>query len=127
MTTQYIAKLLATYPSIREIWLIGSRAEGSVKASSDWDYLAFGNQSILRALAKDGKSNQPDIDLLIVYDGDNFEKPWPDGDKQKRGSLTSWEWTPTSATTATYRATKARENDGFNVEVRTGRAVRVAP
>jgi Nucleotidyltransferase domain len=127
MTTTYVAALLRAYPSIKEVWLIGSRADGSAKPTSDWDYIILANQGVLAALSKTSTFNQPDIDLLVVFDGDNFRKPWADGQREKRGSLSGWEWRAISATAATYRATKAGEGEDFNVDVRIGRAIRVHP
>jgi hypothetical protein len=113
------------YPSIKQIWLIGSRADGSAKPSSDWDYIVMADQSALDALSVDSRFNDPAIDLLVVYDGDQFRKPWPDGSREKHGSLTGWNWKETSEGKATYRATKPRDDDDFNVSVMTGVATRV--
>lgn len=109
----------------REVWLFGSRANPSEKAPQDWDVLAFGNANLLKEFQ--ARQSVEGLDLLIVYDGDQFEAPWPrasDG-AIKRGSLTEWEWTRVDAGHATYRATKARSGEDFNVDVTTARAVRI--
>lgn len=40
-----------------------------------------------------------DLDLLIVYDGDNFKSPY----YEKSGSLIKWKWQKVSETLAYYR------------------------
>ena len=127
MTAAYIDAILAAYPSIREVWLIGSRATGSAKPSSDWDYIVFADQITLQSLTDDRRFNNPHMDLLVVYDGDSFRKPWLDGDREKHGSLSGWDWKQTSGGEAVYRATKPREDDDFNASITQGRAVRIHP
>jgi hypothetical protein len=61
--------------------------------------------------------NDPRVDLLVVYDGDNFRKPWPDGDREKHGSLSGWDWKQTSCGEAVYRATKPRDDDDFYASI----------
>lgn len=125
MTTEYLKELVASHPAIAEVWLIGSRADGSARPTSDWDYLVIADQGTLESLSAKPEFNALDVDLLVVYDGDNFRKPWPDGDREKHGSLSGWDWNQTSETEAHYRATKARSNDDFYSWVSEGRAVRV--
>ena len=50
------------------------------------------DQSTLDALSAAPRFNDPAVDLLVVYDGNQFRKPWSDGDRQKHGSLKCWEW-----------------------------------
>jgi hypothetical protein len=108
----YLMALTAQHPTIREIWLIGSRADGTSGPSSDWDFLVFGTAHTLRKLRSESAFDRADTDLLIVYDGDRFESPWPKGPMLKQGSLTSWKWTQTGDDTATYLATKPPLADG---------------
>ena len=124
MIHEHIGGLIQTYSDIKEIWLIGSRAEGNPRQNSDWDYLIFANHRVLRALRQKKYFNLPSTDLLIVYDGDRFEKPWREGTVRKGGSLTGWGWKRVSATEATYKAAKfSDDGDFFHV----GRAKRVWP
>lgn len=85
------------------------------------------DQSTLDALSAAPHLNNSTVDLLVVYDGDQFRKPWWDGDREKRGSLSWWEWQETSENHATYKATKPRDNDDFCSWISLGRAVRVYP
>jgi predicted nucleotidyltransferase len=122
VTAAYIERLVTKYPDIGEIWLMGSRANGTHRPDSDWDYFVFGNERILRSLARRRKFHQPDIDPLIVYDGNQFRKPWADGPRWKTGSLSAWQWNLVGHGEATYWATKPREGDDFYVDGKTARA-----
>lgn len=94
-----------TYPVIESVWLIGSRANNRETQNSDWDLLVFGNRYVIEELKNNSSFNYPDVDLLVVYDGDRFEAPWINEDKkkkQKKGSLTAWGWVLESPSSATY-------------------------
>jgi hypothetical protein len=124
MTDAYVDALVQAYPAIREVWLIGSRANGSAKPSSDWDYIAIADSATLKALSEDATFNSPEVDLLVVYDGDNFRKPWPDdGRDNKTGSLTGWDCQEISRTEASYLA--AKPCDSFYASVSRAIAKRV--
>ncbi|HYU13330.1 MAG TPA: nucleotidyltransferase domain-containing protein [Stellaceae bacterium] len=127
MTDTYVSALVATYPEISEVWLIGSRAEGNARTDSDWDYIVFGNQQILNSLRQRKQFNAPEVDLLVVHDGNRFTKPWRDGTRIKAGSLADWHWRRTSPTEATYRATKFRDETDFDRNISEGRGLRVWP
>lgn len=125
----YIEQLVAAYPNITNIWLLGSRANNTSHVDSDWDLLVFGSQDIFKSLQNDSRFNLNSVDLLVVYNGMDFEKPW--GEKTKSGSLPGWDWKELNSNNATYRATKPiySENgeEEFNVKVLQCRAVRVYP
>ena len=42
------------------------------------------------------------IDLLIVYNGENWKEPWPSEDTPKQGSLSEMTWNLTTDKEATY-------------------------
>jgi len=127
MTTDYVQALAKAYPEITAIWLIGSRADGSNLPMSDWDYIAIAGELTLSALSEDISFNNPAIDLFIVYDGDQFQKPWANGNRVKKGSLSNWKWQQTSVLEATYRATKARKGGDIFPPATQGHARRVFP
>lgn len=128
---EYLAKLVAAYPSIREVWLFGSRANGSDKAESDWDYMAFADEATYAALQRDLRFHCDGIDLMIVRDGSQFAKPWTDDGRPKGGTLAKepggFYWERLSSAEATYRATKAPDAEGLNVRIIEQRALRVYP
>jgi hypothetical protein len=106
MSNEYVTALVSACPCIRQVWLMGSRANGTARPNSDWDYLIFGDDTILNALRTDRKLHRPDVDLLVVYDADNFVEPWGTEEREKRGSLSGWQWHYLSEHEAEYRATK---------------------
>ena len=125
MTTEYLRMLIAAAPSIREVWLIGSRADHTARPNSDWDYLVFGTRLTLQALQSTPALKRQDVDVLVVYDGDAFEEPWGTDDHLKRGALSRWEWAMLGPERAMYRGTKPRDSDGFYVKVAVRQARRV--
>ena len=132
MTERYIKELVAAYPSIREVWLYGSRANDNARPDSDWDYMAFADDDTLSDLSRDTRFHVEGIDLMIVTDGVSFAKPWLEDGRQKTGTLTTDDGEGglasrvVSTGEARYRGTKP---DGrFNVKVLTNqRAVRIYP
>lgn len=100
----YIERLCAKYQDISSVWLLGSRANGSATATSDWDLMAFGNATVLDHLRGDVEFHIDGVDLLVV-DGATgaFEKPWG---RAKEGSLKGWHWRQLSELEAEYLATK---------------------
>ncbi len=128
--SEYISDLVAAYPSIREVWLFGSRANGSARPESDWDYMAFADEATLTALGGDPRFHRAGIDLKIVIDGTRFFAPWP-GLSRSDNSLAKvdggWHWERLSPTQATYRATKPPEAEGSEVRVFKQCALRVYP
>jgi hypothetical protein len=127
VTATYVEALTRAYPTIKEIWLIGSRANDEASETSDWDYIAFADQKTLGALSDNPNFNDPTVDLFVVYDGNNFCKPWLGENREKKGSLTAWEWHRVNDTEARYKATKARDDDDFSSWIKTAKAKRVFP
>ena len=135
MTMNYVRRLVAKYPAIREVWLFGSRANEAARPDSDWDYLAFADDDTLSDLSRDTDLDRSDIDLMVVTDGVHFAKPWVDASGQKTGTLADdissggLAWKLLSPTTAEYRCLKSDPADmtGFRSVIRTLRGKRVHP
>ena len=107
-----------------EIWLIGSRANGTAKETSDWDFVVFGGREVLAALQREARVAS--LDLLVVVDDDTYIGPWPrveDGEP-KTGNWKLWKWQKLSEDQATYEATKWADEDDYP-DISTKRAVRV--
>lgn len=113
----YIIALTTKYPSIMSIWLYGSRANNRFHDRSDWDLFVFADKNVLISLKSDLSFYNDKIDLCIVYNGDDWEKPYPevvDGDETiKRSSLTEFEWKFTSNREATYKEKKYGDIDNW--------------
>jgi hypothetical protein len=102
---EYIGQLSRYDSDIYEVWLIGSRANGTASDSSDWDLLVFGGVDSLDRLRRHGNTlARENIDVLVVFGDDLFEKPW--GDKKKSGSLLTWNWQRVSDNKAIYTQAK---------------------
>jgi hypothetical protein len=104
---KFVQGLCAICPDIQSIWLIGSRANGTETETSDWDFIAFGNETVLKNLATHPGFHRPNVDFFVVTDGDKFQAPW--GDLNKGGYLSEWNWKETSCTTAKYTQAKSVE------------------
>ncbi len=97
-------ELISEFEEIREIWILGSRANSCAHEDSDWDILVFANSRVLTQLQQKEEFKQSskdlNIDLLILYDKDHFEAPWTSWDcgrtKQriKKGTLSEWNFKP---------------------------------
>jgi hypothetical protein len=108
----------------REVWLIGSRANPTEKPPNDWDVIALGDNALLNDLR--ARPPVQGLDLLIVFDGDNFESPWRRLDGNTNGgSLSGWRWHKASEAEATYVGTKARDGDDFRVDSSQKKAIRI--
>lgn len=111
---KYLQHLTEKYPQIKSIWILGSRANNNFTDDSDWDFWVFSNRKIFdllkenRLLKQESKSKK--IDTLVVYNGEDFEEPWPDmkngKSTAKQGLLSEWKWKKTSNLTADYKGTK---------------------
>ena len=120
--SSYISDVVTDYPCIKSIWLIGSRANDTGLETSDWDLLIFADQKILKNISKNIKYNLQEVDLLIVYDGNNFQEPWlRENGKHgyKKGNLKSWNWKISDNYNATYESdiscidAKETDEEGF--------------
>ena len=122
----YISGLTQDYPGISEVWLFGSRSNGTARPDSDWDLFAFANHEIFQKLQGDPSRRRPDIDLLVVLDGNEFRGPWDNN--PKRGWLTEWEWKKLSAAEASY-TTPSRNSAGgeWNRPLQLFKASRIWP
>ena len=125
----YISQLVEAHSGVLEIWLFGSRANGTSHDDSDWDLMVFGSESVRQDLQKDIRFIDPMFDVLVVYDGNQFAGIQTQN--QKSGSLAGWQWTRDSAESATYYATKAVFNEHgeeeFNRAHKCCRAMRIYP
>ncbi len=90
----YINELTDKYSEIESVWLFGSRANASYSEESDWDLFIFANGRVLDSLKTDTELRRENIDLLVVFNGNDFKAPWQkSGEKHlplKYGSLTGW-------------------------------------
>ena len=123
---QFLKQLGAVSPGLSSVWLVGSRANGTARPTSDWDFLAFGSEETLTFLQSATALHRQETDFLVVTNGEDFQAAW--GEPQKTGSLSEWQWSQLTATDAEYMQSKWVEHeDGSGVKVSQSRATRVWP
>jgi predicted nucleotidyltransferase len=103
--TTYIRELVAIFPSIKEVWLFGSRANNTIHPKSDWDFLVFADEAILKELKEHTEYQKDNVDLAIVYNGDDIVFVLKNG-KHESGDFKFWEWQRMSETEAKYTGVK---------------------
>lgn len=100
---KYIHDLKRKFPCITSIWLVGSRANGTARADSDWDFLVFSSSPIYEDIQNNPMFHREDVDLLLVGEDGKLSKPFGE---PKGGSLTSWKWNPVSDVLSHYEGCK---------------------
>ena len=127
VVSAYLERLVLAFPAITAIWLFGSRANGTFRPDSDWDFLVFADRLTLDALRAGTTYHWPEVDIFIVYDGIRFENPWPE-DGSKRGCLCNarsphtgtyvesycWLQRSTEPNYATYKSTRDPNHGRLN-------------
>jgi len=122
----YIKNITTRHPAIKSIWLVGSRANPGNSPPNDWDFIAFATREVLLTLRSSNCFMRPDIDLLVVTDGDSFESPWPLADHPNRfkggrlhnyvdhsgTEVITWEWKPLSDSETEARYTAPGDRNG---------------
>lgn len=126
MSREYRDELIKSFPCITQIWLFGSRANGTARPDSDWDHLIRADDDrLLHALCQSRDFNRPEVDVFVVV-GTRAMRPWPAEDGQLRvldlsdapGCL-NWHETGTEAT---YIETKPRPGNAGAVDIRERKA-----
>lgn len=133
VTDQYLDRLMRAHPGIAEVWLFGSRADGKLRADSDWDYMVFLNdQREFNEICQDRELNRPEVDLFVVI-GSRAIRPWPARYGQNKvllldASPEGMHWT-SHGVTATYqsREEQSRGSPSFETILCTRLARRVRP
>ena len=110
----FITDLVKCSQNIKEIWLIGSRANGKEEIDSDWDLLVFVVDDGKTLHTIKGKANLKEkalnrtgpIDLFINSANNIFVNPW----RKAKLHLTEMNWQVWSPeTSAEYDGEKGKE------------------
>ena len=99
----YVRDLKSEFPSITDVWLFGSRANGTTRDDSDWDFLVFSTSPIYEKIKNNAVFHRDDVDLLLVGKDGEFSKPFG---QPKGGSLKRWKWNQVSVDLARYEGCK---------------------
>src|SRR5574340_1218156 len=94
----YAARLVAYCLDIRSVWLI------------EHGLLLFADERTLERLRKADDLRRPDIEVLVVTDGDCFENVW--GPCKLSGSLARWAWQQVSREEAYYDESRWADASG---------------
>jgi hypothetical protein len=90
-------------PGIEQVWLLRHRSE-----PPEWDLLAFADRRSLETLRGQGLGRRPDLQLLVVVDGEHFEPAWG---RSEAGSLRDIDWRIENAETATFAGADGPDGD----------------
>jgi hypothetical protein len=115
--SSYLSDVLHRCLDMRAVWSIGHNEED--RDPSSRALLAFADRPTLEILRKSDSLHRPEVELLVVLDGDRFENAW--GRQRLSGSLARWAWRPVTPDLAYYDESRwaARSaNPGSVVRVR---------
>jgi predicted nucleotidyltransferase len=88
---RFLSDFITAFHEVSEVWLLGSRADGTGDPGSDWDLLVFADD---RLAAESGKVSASFNDArfpLFIAHGDDFIRPWPRKDGLlERGLFSQW-------------------------------------
>ena len=104
----FVSHVLLHSLEIRAVWSVGHADAAAVPGRCE--LLVFADRPTLHRLRKSARPHRPDIDLLVVVDGDQFENAW--GEHRVSGSLARWAWRQVSPELAYYDESKWAKRGG---------------
>jgi hypothetical protein len=113
----FLSRVLVSCLEIRAVW--SSADAGSSLAGASHQLIVFADRPTLLSLRKSGELHRADVELLVVFDGDQFENAW--GAQRLSGSLSRWAWRQVSDELAYFDESKwadAEADPGTVVRVR---------
>jgi len=113
----FLSRVLVSCIDIRAVWSSGEA--GSRFPAASHQLIVFADRQTLLSLRKCGELHRADVELLVVFDGDQFENAW--GPQRLSGSLSRWAWRQVSDELAYYDESKwaqPRGDPGAVVRVR---------
>ena len=84
----FLSRVLVSCLDIRAVWSSADAASGPAAASHQ--LILFADRPTLASLRRSGELHRADVELLVVFDGDQFENAW--GPRRLSGSLSRWAW-----------------------------------
>ena len=84
----FLSRVLVSSLEIRAVWSSTDAAPGLAAASHQ--LILFADKPTLLSLRRSGELHRADVELLVVFDGDQFENAW--GPQRLSGSLSRWAW-----------------------------------
>jgi hypothetical protein len=90
----FVRTVLSSCLDIGPVWSIGHQPGQDENLCGGLQLLAFGNAAVLERLRRSDRLHRPDIEFLVVVDGDRFVAAW--GEALWSGSLSRWAWRQTA-------------------------------
>jgi hypothetical protein len=116
----FTRRVLAACLDIRAVWWIDHAAAAPSPDAARQRLLAFADASVLRRLRMRDELHVPDIEVLVVVDGDAFDSAW--GPSAFSGSLARWAWRQATPSEAYYDESRwAQSGDGSRAVERVRR------
>ena len=85
--SKFLSRVLVSCMEIRAVW--SSADAGSLLVPASHQLIVFADKPTLLSLRKSGELHRADVELLVVFDGDQFENAWG---QRLSGSLSRWSW-----------------------------------
>jgi len=86
--SQFLSRVLVSCLEIRAVW--SSADAGSCLTAASHQLIVFADKPTLLSLRRSDQLHRADVELLVVFDGDQFENAW--GAPRLSGSLSRWAW-----------------------------------
>ena len=115
--SKFLSRVLVSCMEIRAVW--SSADAGSGLASASHQLIVFADKATLLSLRRSDQLHRADVELLVVFDGDQFESAW--GPQRLSGALSRWSWRQVSDELAYFDESKwshPERNAGTVVRVR---------
>jgi hypothetical protein len=95
LAVQNVLNQIKLIENASSIWFIGSRANGSYRVSSDWDFICFMSESVTERSARSAIVDIIQVDCLGEYllEGQTLDR---------KGMFSSWKWHDLKNDKATY-------------------------
>ena len=107
--TAFLPRILLCCPDIQAVWSVGhENSQG--EAQSGRELLVFADRITLHTLRRADSLHRCGLQVLVVFDGDQFENAW--GPHRVCGSLVRWAWHPAAYDVAYYDESRWAEPEG---------------
>lgn len=115
--SKFLSRVLVSCMEIRAVW--SSADAGSLLVPASHQLIVFADKATLLSLRRSDQLYRADVELLVVFDGDQFENAW--GPQRLSGSLSRWSWRQVSDELAYFdesRWSHCQRDPGAVVRVR---------
>jgi hypothetical protein len=106
----FVSRMLARCLDIRAVWSVGHADLALATPDSAWELLVFADRPTLQSLRRSDQLHRADVELLVVFDGNQFENAW--GRRRLSGSLARWAWRQSTDEVAYYDESKWAHHQG---------------